>query len=76
MAVARCRSTLNFAMEEPNDIDGEHLPFTEDEVRRALVLADSPEEAEQFAAEIAGLVKTTDEMVRAAEAARARGSTG
>jgi hypothetical protein len=56
-------------------VDGEHIPFTEAELRRAFVLVVSPDEAERVTAEIVNLVKTTAEMAREADAARARGST-
>jgi hypothetical protein len=61
-------------MTQSDYIDGEHIPFTEEEVRRAFELVVSPGEAERVAAEIVELVKTTEEMGREAEAARARGS--
>ncbi len=62
-------------MEASGSIDGEHVLFTEAELRRAFGLVVPAEEAQRVVAEIVGIVRTTDEMAREAEAARARGST-
>ncbi len=56
-------------------IDGEELPFTEEEFYRAFRLLHSEDEAREVASYISALVRDTDERSEAAREARARGST-